>query len=181
MRQERSAQPVSDEDYPVRGPATENTPLQAIRIFPYGVARNRLMQAAKRLGVPAYVVKELEEADTLMTLRPYYRSRQQTIMEAEQRGLPIHVLRANTIAQIEQSLVEMFNLSLDGDSVAGWNEMAGHTRRAIDAVLNGQRYVDMPPASAAIRRQQHEMAREAQLTSHSYGKDPHRYVRIFRE
>ena len=30
-------------------------PLSPVKIYPYGVARNRLMQAAKRLGVPATV------------------------------------------------------------------------------------------------------------------------------
>jgi predicted RNA-binding protein Jag len=48
-------------------------------------------------------------------------------------------------------------------------------------VLNGERYVDMPPAAPAIRRIQHEMAREAELVSHSYGKEPRRHVRIFRD
>ncbi|UCF29685.1 MAG: hypothetical protein JSW42_08685, partial [Chloroflexota bacterium] len=28
---------------------------------------------------------------------------------------------------------------------------------------------------------QHEMARQANLTSHSYGKEPYRRVRIFRD
>jgi len=36
-------------------------------------------------------------------------------------------------------------------------------------------------ATAPSRRLQHEMARQSELVSHSYGKDPNRYVRIFRE
>jgi predicted RNA-binding protein Jag len=32
-----------------------------------------------------------------------------------------------------------------------------------------------------VRRLQHEMARGAELVSHSYGKEPRRHVRIFRE
>ena len=31
-----------------------------------------------------------------------------------------------------------------------------------------------------MRRYQHQMARQADLTSHSYGREPNRYVRIFR-
>jgi len=60
-------------------------------------------------------------------------------------------------------------------------EIAQATQSAIEAVMNGQRYVDLPPASAAVRRLQHELARQAELISHSYGKEPNRYVRIFRE
>ena len=157
----------------------ERKPIHKVRIYPYGVARNRLQQAAQRLGVPAFVAREISEADLVMTLRTYYRSRQQPITEAESRGLPIYVLRANTVAQMEQSLAEIFNLSQENS----WNlnEVTNQTESAIQAVLNGQRWVDLPPASSAIRRIQHEMARQAQLVSHSYGKDPNRRVRIFRE
>jgi stage III sporulation protein SpoIIIAA len=156
------------------------TPLQPIRIYPYGVARNRLITAAKRLGVPALVVHNLEEADVLMTLRTYYRSRQHPIVVAEERSMPIYVLRANTINQMEQSLAELFNLSVESGSTE-WDIIAAQTQIAIQNVLNGQRFADLPPASPQIRRLQHEMAREAQLISHSYGKEPNRRVRIYRE
>ena len=55
------------------------------------------------------------------------------------------------------------------------------TQAAIEAVLNGERWVELPPASAYIRRLQHQMVRQANLTSHSYGKEPYRRVRIFRD
>ena len=71
------------------------------------------MQAARRLGVPALIVKNLDEAQMLVTLRAYYRDHQQTIAEAEQRGLSIYVLRANTINQIQQFLSDIFNLPAD--------------------------------------------------------------------
>ncbi|HKY53866.1 MAG TPA: AAA family ATPase, partial [Anaerolineales bacterium] len=85
--------------------------MQTIKIYPHGVARNRLMQAAKRLGVPAVIVKDASEANALVTLKTYYRDRQQTIVDAEHRGLPIYVLRANTVGQMEQFLSDLFNLS----------------------------------------------------------------------
>jgi stage III sporulation protein SpoIIIAA len=169
--------PVEDEEEE----GSESVALRPIRIFAYGVARNRLMQAAKRLGVPAVIVREIGEADALITLRTYYRNREQTINDAEQRGMPIYALRANTVNQIEQSLAEMFNLSTEPPDSATWERVTGDTQVAIDAVLNGQRWVDMPPATASVRRIQHDLARQAQLVSHSYGKEPNRRVRIFRE
>src|SRR5512135_613959 len=87
--------------------------LQTIKVYPHGVARNRLMQAAKRLGVPAVVVKDVNDANALVTLKTYYRDRQQTIVDAEHRGMPIYVLRANTVAQMEQFLTDLFNLTQD--------------------------------------------------------------------
>jgi hypothetical protein len=156
--------------------------MRTVKIFPYGVARNRLEQATKRLSVPAVIVRLPEEADIIMTLRTYYRSRQQILIEAEDRGTPLYFLRSNTINQMEKTLMEIYNLN--GNNVMqneDWQYASQVTEDGIRAVMNGQRWADLPPASSAIRRLQHEMARQAQLVSHSYGKDPNRRVRIFRE
>ncbi len=155
--------------------------LQTIRIYPYGVARNRLMQAAKRLGVPAVVVREADQADALVTLRSYYRNRQRTVVSAEERGMPIYVLRSNTVNQMEQFLSDLFNLSTLQASSGEMDYVRQQTQSAIQAVLNGEHWVDLPPGPSLVRRLQHEMARAAELTSHSYGKEPRRHVRIFRE
>jgi nucleoside-triphosphatase THEP1 len=160
---------------------SRRTPLQPVRVYPYGVARDRLMQAAKRVGVPALIVKDAGEAEVLVTLKSYYRDRQQAVVQAEQRGMPIFVLRANTVSQMEQFLSDLFNLSEVVPAAAELEGVKTQAQAAIAAVLNGERWVDLPPSSATVRRVQHELARDAELISHSYGKEPRRHVRIFRE
>ena len=164
-------------------PATESprTPITPVRVYPYGVARDRLIQAAKRLGVPALIAKDAGEADVMVTLRSYYRDRQQAVMQAEHRGMPIFVLRANTVSQMEQFLSDLFNLSEMPLAEAEMDDVKLQAQAAIAAVLNGERWVDLPPGPATERRLQHELARDAELVSHSYGKEPRRHVRIFRE
>jgi stage III sporulation protein SpoIIIAA len=156
-------------------------PDQPIRIYPYGVARNRLTQAAKRLGVPAVVVRDIADAQALITLRAYYRNRQATIINAEDRGMPVYVLRANTVTQMEQFLADIFNLDNESASSSNMDVTVQQTQAAIEAVMNGERFVDLPPAAATVRRLQHEIARQNELVSQSYGKEPYRRVRIFRE
>jgi hypothetical protein len=53
------------------------------------------------------------------------------------------------------------------------------TEAAIRKVLSGEKSADLTPQNSYIRRQQHEMARQFNLVSHSYGRDPHRHVRIY--
>ena len=166
------------EETPSRGPLT------SMAIYPYGVARNRMELAAKHLGVPAVILRTFEGAAAMITLKSYYRRRQQTILDAEERGIPIYVLRSNSIVQIEQVLVEIFNLhSFSEQAIRSLNVdgIQSQTQAAIEAVRNGQRWVDLPPAAPAVRRMQHELARQSDLVSHSYGKEPSRHVRIFRE
>jgi stage III sporulation protein SpoIIIAA len=160
---------------------SHRAPLQAVRVYPFGVARDRLIQLAKRMGVPAIFVKDAGEADVLVTLRSYYRDRQQAVMQAEQRGVPIFVLRANTVSQMEQFLSDLFNLSEVVPASGELDYVKVQAQAAIAAVLNGERWVDLPPGPSTVRRLQHELARDAELISHSYGKEPRRHVRIFRE
>ncbi|HRN50707.1 MAG TPA: R3H domain-containing nucleic acid-binding protein [Anaerolineales bacterium] len=189
-RREPAAQPEPDAAYArtQTATATREAPaprsassLQPVRIYPFGVARNRLMNAAKHVGVPVIPVNDPGEADVLVTLRTYYRKRQRPIVDAEQRGMPVYVLRANTVVQMERFLSGIFELPNQADETGDMDEQLGQTRQAIDAVLNGERWVELPPASSHVRRLQHQMVEESKLVSHSYGKEPNRRVRIFRE
>jgi hypothetical protein len=155
--------------------------LKMTRIFAYGVAQNRLRTAISQLRVPAEVVRDTSEADVFVTLRSHYRKRQQSVMDAERRGMPVYVLRTNTSTQVKKFLMDLFALSDDFSAGDDVEDIKNETQAAIAAVLNGERWVDLPSGSATVRRIQHEMARSAELTSHSYGKEPRRHVRIFRE
>ena len=176
----------SQVSYPAKSyaPATakeSQSLLPSMNIYPFGVARNRLIEAIRRLGLPANVVRDLQEADVFITLKSYYRSRQKPIILAEEKGIPIYVLRANSENQMEQALAEIFNLGGSSGKPLNYERISQEVKTAIDAVQAGKHWVDLAPASAKVRRIQHELAREAELTSHSYGKEPNRHVRIFRE
>jgi stage III sporulation protein SpoIIIAA len=152
---------------------------EAVKVFPFGVARNRLATAAKNMGVPVQMVNETGEADVLLTLRAHYRKRQKTVIDAQHRGMPVYVLRSNTVNQMERFLAGLFEA---GEGQSGGEEATlRETQSAINSVLNGERWVELPPATSYIRRLQHQMAQDARLVSHSYGKEPNRRVRIFRE
>ena len=158
--------------------------VNTFRVYAYGVARNRLNQASKHLRVPVQVVDDLGQAQAIVTLKSYYRRRPQLIVDSERRGLPIYVLRSNTISQMENFLADVFDLDEleEGDDLADTPEAAiREAEEAILRVLGGARAVDLRPQRAYVRKRQHEMARKAQLSSYSYGKEPYRHVRIFRE
>jgi hypothetical protein len=158
-------------------PALRKKPSRVLRVYAYGVGKNRLRQAAQNLHLPVELVDDLRRADAVLTLKNYYRRRPQPINEAERRGVPIYVLRSNTESQMESCLADIFGLDvaeLDPMSIA-----LRETEQAIHRVLTGHKSVDLVPRNSYIRRLQHEMARQANLVSHSYGRDPQRHVRIF--
>ncbi len=149
------------------------------KIYPYGVGQNRLYQAAKTLRVPIKLVENVDECDILITLKSYYRKHPQPITQAERLGKPVYVLRSNTVIQMESCLADIF--SLDANDIDPNSIAQRETQDAIHKVLSGTRSIELSPQTARIRRQQHQLARQANLISHSLGNEPYRRVRIYRD
>jgi hypothetical protein len=150
---------------------------KTLKVFAYGVARNRLSQAANHLSVSINLVDKLSEADVLVTLKSHFRRQRKLILDAENRRTPIYVLRANTTIQMESFLAEAFDL--ETKSTDPFEQAITDTEAAIQNVQSGKTSFDLKPVGSAIRRYQHQMARQANLVSHSYGKGRNRHVRIF--
>jgi hypothetical protein len=158
-------------------PALPET-IQRVKIYPYGVARNRLRQAAQEMIVPIEILDDMEGANAVLTLKNHYRNRPRILVDAEDGGIPIYVLRSNTLTQIQNFLAGLFDLDEGDDRLS---RALRETQQAIHQVIAGARMVELSPQNAYIRRRQHEMARSFNLISHSRGKEPRRRVRIYRE
>ncbi len=170
----------SDPDHTQPFPLPQQLKNRQIKIYAYGVARNRLTEAAERLNVPIQLVDDLRSADVLVTVKTYYRQRPKLIVDAERRNVAIHVLRANTANQVENFLADLFGIDLN-TNVDPFAEAMEETRQAIDKIRDGAvYYVDLRPQSPHIRRRQHELIRDENLVSKSYGTEPFRHVRVLR-
>jgi hypothetical protein len=158
------------------GPAlrVESGILPTLRVYPHGISRKRLEQAVKELQLPVIVARQVDEADVVMTLRSEYRQKGPTIREAEQRALPVYVLKANTIVQMQASLTSIFSLEVDPREAA-----LRETEEAIGLVVRESQPVELAPQNAYIRRLQHQMAERANLVSRSRGREPYRRVRLY--
>ncbi len=168
--------PGVEEEAPFLPPREKVQRRQPLSIYPYGISQHRLQQVAKDLKVPITIVDDLAEAEAVFTLKNYYRKRPQRISEAERKGIPIYVLRSNTVTQMESYLADIFGVRVDVDPLA---VAAEETQHAIERVLAGARSAELSPQNAYIRRYQHQMARQANLLSRSRGKEPRRRVRIY--
>ncbi len=145
------------------------SPLPTLRILPQGISRKRLEQAIRDLGLPVQIAREVDEADVVMTLKNEYKQKTPLLREAEERALPIYVLKANTIPQMQSSLTSIFSLEIDPREAA-----MRETEEAIGMVLHSAEPVELSPQNAYIRRLQHQMAERANLVSRSRGREPYR-------
>jgi stage III sporulation protein SpoIIIAA len=174
------AEPSEDDEEHGYDPLGETAPdgyvtsLPVIRVLGFGVSRKRLEQAIRELQLPVIVARELDEADIVMTLKNYYRQKPPALREAEERALPIYVLKSNTIMQMEACLTSLYSIEVDPREAA-----LRETEEAIGLVMRQAKPIELSPQSAYIRRLQHQMAERANLVSRSRGREPFRRVRLY--
>ena len=169
--------------------------MKTLRIYPFGVNRDRLTESARQLRVPIIVTNNQGDADAVITLKNYYRRQPERLQQAEQDRKLIIILKNNTVAQMQHALAHIFDIPTadapsDDDDEAESDSKGSddsttrallETEDAIHQVLNkGLTTAELAPANAYIRRLQHQMATRYNLISRSRGKEPYRRVKIFR-
>jgi stage III sporulation protein SpoIIIAA len=152
---------------------------QIIRIFPYGVSRSRLERAIRTLRVPAYITKEVNDADVLIALKANYRKEPSKLQDGIERNLPNYVIKSNTYIQIESKLREIFQMT----EPASEEDMAvQEAEEAVEEIMNegsnGLNSIELAPQNAYLRRLQHQIAEKYRMISDSVGVEPTRRVRI---
>ncbi len=150
------------------------SPLPTLRVLPQGISRKRLEAAIRDLQLPVHIARDVDDADVVMTLRNEYKQKTPMLREAEERALPIYVLKSNTVPQMQSSLTSIFSLEIDPREAA-----LRETEEAIGMVIHGSDPVELSPQNAYIRRLQHQMAERANLVSRSRGREPYRRVRLY--
>jgi hypothetical protein len=147
---------------------------RVVRLYAYGISRAKLEQASENLQIPVDIAGDVSEAEAVLTLKSYFRKKSSPLRGAEAAGVPIYVLKSNTVPQIAQALASMCDLGIR-DPV---EEVLEETEKAINQVLQNGQSQDLPPQNSYVRRAQHEMAERYNLRSRSYGKEPNRRVRL---
>ena len=147
-----------------------------LSIFPYGVSRTYLEQSVRELRVPARIQHHVEDADVVLTLKNYYRRGDSPVRTAESSGIPIQVLRSNTVAQIKGALARVFDLEQPDPTETALQE----AREAISRAQETGAEVELAPQNSFVRRLQHQLVEEHDLTARSTGDEPNRRLVILR-
>ncbi len=150
----------------------------APRIFLFGIGRDKLEQAAGNSGVDVEIVNDLRHADLILTTKSHYKRGARVARIAEESGTPVHVVRKNTAAQVQQFLRGQKRRN-NGDK--NLNVALQEAHEAAQSILDGEEYVDLTSQRAYVRRLQHLLAQKYNLGSLSIGVDPRRHVRLLRK
>ena len=146
------------------------------RIYTYGVSRERLEKTIERYNAPATVVDDPNRADLLLTLKSQEKRQPKRFKELRSRGVPLYVLRSNSVVQMENFLGSQFGLDR---RVSDKEALLLEAEAAINEVMAKGVPVALAPQSAHLRAIQHQLAQRAGLMTESRGKGPLRRVVIY--
>ncbi|HET8524542.1 MAG TPA: R3H domain-containing nucleic acid-binding protein, partial [Thermomicrobiales bacterium] len=179
-------------------PGGRGTPDRPLRIYPFGVSRIRLESSIAQFKMQAVIVRDLRDADLVLTLKNYYRRKPQPLREAEARGTAVYVLRSNTAIQMSNVLASLLppsqrpNPGQDVDEASNGNRRDSfdsdtlttamlEAEEAISAVMDGAPVISLSPQLTYVRKLQHQLADRYNVGSRSRGKEPHRRVEVYRQ
>jgi stage III sporulation protein SpoIIIAA len=146
---------------------------KSVRIYPYGVSKDRLTRAINDLQVPASIARTPKEADVVLTLKAQEKRQSATLKDLEDEGLEISVLRSNTVSQMKSFLQQAFGLE---DQTTERDKALLEAEQAIDRVMSFGKPVELAPQNPHVRRLQHLLIEQHGLGSQSRGEVPWRRV-----
>ena len=149
-----------------------------IRIFPYGIARTRLERAIREKRAPAYVTNDVNQADAIMAIRSTFQSKPKKLRDLTGKPINTVVVKSNTFSQIADALDQIIRQKNGGGALVTDTAALEEAQRAIDTVLQSGKPMELTPASAPIRKLQHQVAEARRLASESIGEEPNRRIRI---
>ena len=174
-----------------------------VRVFLFGVGRDKLEAAAAESGTAVQIVNELRRADLVLTTKTHYRRGSQLVRIAESSGTPVCVLRKNTMPQLHEFLGTVIkewhggggngaglmpDLGNDDDGPPFTGDNSSPTMEkamdeaedAANRVLSGEQTVHLTPQRSYIRRLQHLLGQRYNVASVSQGREPERSVLFYR-
>jgi len=154
-------------------PAQEPTGRKTIRIYPYGVSKDRLLRAINDLQVSATIAKTPKDADIALTLKAHEKRQPRTVKDLEDLGLEVAIIRSNTVSQMKAFLMQSFGLENQQDEE---EQALSEVNEAVDRVMSYGKPIELAPQAAHIRRLQHLLIEQHGLGSESRGEVPWRRV-----
>jgi hypothetical protein len=169
--------------------APEDKEAAPLLVHSVGVSELLLEQAIRSRRLPVQSVSSVEEADVVLALRHHLGRQPQLRRSAQQAGVPILVIKADTLPQVQRGLERLLQRRAPESNSAGMASLVDgdddlaaleECRLAVEQrVLAQGQPVELLPRSERVRRLQAELAGRYQLATAEFGQGRQQRLRIF--
>ncbi len=151
------------------------------KIYIYAVSRTVLDKVLERLNLQAEVTRNIEEADIVIVHKAFAKGGTKILSIANDYKLPVYYVRSNSMAQVQKVVKEALHIQ-DSETLQGYYDDAeralDEVKTAIQKILSGADNVELQPQNQQIRKLQHELVEQHNLSSESIGEGTQRRLRI---
>ena len=155
-----------------------NQDIEYTSILPFGISKSTIRQLADFYKTNMKIVENVKDAQIVVTTKTQYRRSPKVITNAELDGTPVHILRKNTVSQISEFIKNIDSYKKVKSLI---QEALEDAENAILQIQNGSSSVQLEPQDAYTRKLQHQVIDNNSLVSISYGKEPERYIKVYKK
>ncbi|MBO6088452.1 single-stranded DNA-binding protein [bacterium] len=152
------------------------------KIYLYAVSRTIVEKVIERLDLKAEITRSIEDADIVIAHKNFAKGGAKVLSTANDYRLQIFYVKTNSMAQIQKVLKEALDIVETSETLFGYYD---DTERALDEakaginkILAGAEHVELSPQNTHIRKLQHELVEQHNMTSKSVGEGNNRHLKI---
>lgn len=151
------------------------------KIYIYAVSRTVLDKVLERLNLQAEITRNIEDADIVIVHKAFAKGGTKILSIANDYKLPIYYVRSNSMSQVQKVVKEALHIT-DSETLQGYYDDAeralDEAKAAIQKILEGADNIELQPQNQQIRKLQHELVEQHNLSSESVGEGNERRLKI---
>lgn len=154
------------------------------KIYIYAVSRSLVEKVIERLDLDAEITRNVEDADVVIAHKNFAKGGAKVLNTARDYRLQVYYIKTNSMAQIQKVMKEALGIT-DTDStetLQGYYDDAeralDEAKNAINKILSGAENIELQPQNQRIRKMQHELVEQHNLSSQSIGEGENRHLKI---
>ncbi len=152
------------------------------KIYLYAVSRTIVGKVIERLDLNAEITRNLDDADIVIAHKNFAKGGAKVLSTANDYRLQIFYVKTNSMAQIQKILKDALQITETSETLQGYYDDAeralDEAKAAINKILAGAEHIELQPQNQQIRKLQHELVEQHNLTSKSIGEGENRHLKI---
>lgn len=152
------------------------------RIYLYAVSRSIVEKVIERLNLNIELTRNIEEADIVIAHKNFAKGGAKILSLANDYRIRIFYIKTNSMPQIQKVLKEALDITESAQAITGYYDEVEialqEAKAAIDKILEGAKNIELKPQNQQIRKLQHELVEQYNLTGKSIGEGAERRLKI---
>ncbi len=152
------------------------------KVYLYAVSRSIVEKVIERLDLNVELTRNIDEADIVIAHKNFAKGGAKILSLANDYRIRTFYIKTNSMPQIQKVLKDALDIQEASETLTGYYDEAERAleeaKAAIDKILEGAENIELAPQNQQIRKLQHELVEQHNLSSKSVGEGEERHLRI---